>query len=348
MGKTSKLRPIDSACRSLKECESAIHSAYTSLLRPTTAMVMKMLNKIIVSTPTRGGGELTYSAKDVLKLINKYNKQQRKSRDAHVAVMSAISAWLTDLPRATSDMVDELVDLMESLSNVHSNHSERLNVLKAHFGSISSREERQADLIQKHNQLRINHDAVAVKHGAQSKEADLIVDEIEENEYNLKLIEQQLARAADIKLREHTTEYSQWFRSALQSLVKRSNSLSNTLMEAELPLNTVPRSLLLDSGRTCYDEPMSSATMGSPIQRKNTRRDADSTNSAKNYAEIVDQIDAETASMLKYASGGYSKPHDEPQNQKEPFNESRRSNRGYKGWFENDGDDFYHGLGAWT
>lgn len=346
MSKTNKLRPLDSACRSMKECESAIHSAYTSLLRPTTAMVMKMLNKFIVSTPLRNGNELKYSAKDVLKLINKYNKQQRKSRDAHAAVMTAISGWLAELPRTTSDMVDELVELMECLSNVHSSHSERLNVLKAHFGSISSREARQTELIQRHNQLRINHDTVAVKHGAQSKEADLIVDQIEENEYNLKLIEQQLARAADIKLREHTTEYSQWFQSALKSLGKRSNALSSSLVDEELPLNTMARSLLLDSGRTCCDEPMSSTSLGSPIQRKHLKAEGSSSYSTKSYVN-ADEIDAETASVLKYASGGYSKTCNESQ-RREPFNGSRRSNGTQKAWLENDGDDLYHGLGAWT
>lgn len=249
--------PIGPATKSSGEpggTNSVFHNAYSSLLRPTTAMVMKMLNKLIVTTPSRAGTDKTFTARDIQKLIDKFLRKQRKSRDAHQALLKALLSWLGDLPsEATAAVINDLVQLMEGVSIVYATHSERLNALKVQLGSVATREARQHMLLKRHDELQRNHDTAAVKHGPQSRQAALVIDEIEENEYNLKLIEQQLARTANAGLREVSLDYIAWFQSSLYMLGKLSNVLANTLRDTEMTSSGVPRSLVMDSGRTFCD-----------------------------------------------------------------------------------------------
>lgn len=317
---------------------------------------MKMLNKLIVSTPYRTGSDRKFTANDLQKLIDKYSRRQRKSRDAHQALLKALQLWLADLPNdSTVAMVQQLTELMEEVAFVHAHHLERLNGLKVQLGSVATREARQLTLLKKHDVLQRSHDTVAVKHGPQSKQAALVIDEIEENEYNLKLIEQQLARTADAGMREVSLDYLAWFQMSLFKLGKLSNSLANTLRESEQPLSGIPRSLALDSGNTFDGGPdsgkMSSATLNNPDSA--AEHGANLQKRAQNH---------DTGSVLKSAStgGNYGNPYLE--SAENPYRDLAARKDHYEGgthearyteesllrpWIHNGSEDSFRGLEAW-
>lgn len=298
MSSPNNLRPLGSACVKPLHGGSVLQSAYSSLLRPTTAVVMKMLNKLIVATPSPSGADKKFTASDIQRLIDKYSRKQRKLRNAHQALLMAIQEWLGELPNdATTAMVGEFVRLMDGVAFVNASHAERLNGLKVHLGSVATREARQLALLRRHDELQRRHDAAAVKHGPQSKQAALVVDEIEENEYNLKLIEQQLARSADSGLREVSFEYLAWFQSALFMLGKRSNALANTLREGDTAHSGMLRSLEPDSAR-CF-----SAGVGESAKLSTaTLRDPDPAMHMTFGGKIPDD-----ASVLKFDAKPYEK-----------------------------------------
>lgn len=301
MSSSIPLRPATSSSSKHGGTSSVFQSAYSSLLRPTTAMVMKMLNKLIVSTPSRTGGDKKFTARDIQKLVDKFARKQRKSRDAHQALLKALLSWLTDLPSdATAGVINDLIELMDGISFVYANHSERLNAVKVQMGSVATRETRQLMLLKRHAELQRSHDAAAVKHGPQSKQAALVIDEIEENEYNLKLIEQQLVRTANAGLREVSLDYIAWFQSSLYMLGKRSNLLANTLRDTEVASTGVRRTHALDSGRTYCDDNTDSAKSASATLRGQAPA------IRINYGTRASEADA--GSILKHdGAGGFLK-----------------------------------------
>lgn len=213
---------------------TVFHSAYATLSRPTTAAVMRMLNKIAPLYARPGKPHKKYSAGDIQKLIEKVNKTHKKMMAAHKQFLKAFSSWGTDLPGPeTALMVREFVELMECVGVAAGTQADRFNTLKVHLGAVATRETRQQDLLGKHNALQRRFDAAALKHGPQAAQASLVLDEIEENEYNLKLIEQQLVRTASASLREAFSEYLLWLQESTMTISRASNGFAAVIREAD-------------------------------------------------------------------------------------------------------------------
>lgn len=292
--------PFASATQSLKDGGSLFQSACATLQRPTTAVMTKMLNKMILPGANNDG---KFKAKDLQKLIDKFISRQKKARESHQALLKALCSWLADMPNeSTTTLVNEFVQLMDGVECVYANHGETLNNLKVQLGSVATREARQYTLIRKHDELQRNHETAAVKHGFQSKLAALVIDQIEENEYNLKIIEQQLVRTTMTGFKDVSADYLNWFQTSLYMLGKRSNSLANTLREGEMQL-VVPRSLVLDSGRTCFDEPLDSVKLASE-----TLKQPETVPKASNEIQLMGLDDVSVLRFEETGTAAFSKP----------------------------------------
>ncbi|SGZ52161.1 CIC11C00000003809 [Sungouiella intermedia] len=212
---------------------TVLQSAYATLTRPTTAAMVKMLSKI---TPlySRSGTLKKWRASDLQKLIEKVHKHQKKVDMTNKALLKAFDLWGAELPNPENALVvREFSELLDCVNVVYSAQGDRLNILKVHLGAIATREARQKDLLEKHNHLQRKFDATAMKHGPKAAQTSLFLDQIEENEYNLKLIEQQLMRIASSSLREACTEYLLWLQGSIVNMTRSCNAFAATLRDTD-------------------------------------------------------------------------------------------------------------------
>lgn len=212
---------------------TVIQSAYATLTRPTTAAMVKMLNKI-APFYLRSGSQRKWQASDLQSLIEKVHKHQKKVDMANKALLKAFDLWGADLPNPENALVvREFSELLDCVNVVYSALADRLNILKVHLGAIATREARQKDLLKKHNHLQEQFDATAMKHGPKAAQTSLFLDQIEENEYNLKLVEQQLMRIASSSLREACTEYLLWLQTSIVNMTRSCNCFAATLRDTD-------------------------------------------------------------------------------------------------------------------
>lgn len=349
MSGPNNLTPVNSIFEHRRETASLLLNAY-ALLRPTTAVVMRMLNKLNVTRSSSTGSGKKIKASDIQKLIDKFCRRQRKSHDSHKALLLALEDWLADIPsHSTSEMAMELVTLMEEISSLHASHSELLNGLKVQLGSVATREVRQHTLLRKHDQLQRSHEAVDMKHGPQSKQAAMVVDEIEENEYNLKLIEQQLARSANTGLTEVSLEYLKWFQSAFYNLRKKSKNLANILRENEAAMIGSARTFGIDSGKA-FDDHFSSAKLSLATLLEPELQRIGAVAAAVGGTALYGgkRSDSDGTSMLKH--GGNRNIHTEP---KREVYESRHDSHFAEtsmrqaAWPENEMEGLFKGMEGW-
>lgn len=218
-------------------------SAYTALSRPTTAAVIKMLNKLVPFARSHK----KYAARDLQGLIDRLSRDQQRALQRQKQLVEAFSAWSADLPGAdTSALMTEFVQLLDAVGVMQASHADRLNTLKVHLGAISTRELRQHALLCRHKTLQRNLDAAALKHGPQAQQTTMCLDEIEENEYNLKLIEQQLVRTAAASLREACRDYVAWLHELALALDRDAVRLmSPSARPMPYPRSNYPYGLLL-------------------------------------------------------------------------------------------------------
>lgn len=213
---------------------TVFQSAYATLTRPTTAAVVKMLSKIAPLYVRSGSQNRKLLASDLQKLIEKVHKHQKKVDLSNKALLKAFDTWGADLPNPENALVvREFSELLDCINVVYSAQADRLNILKVHLGAIATREARQRELLEKHTQLQRKFDATAMKHGPRAAQTSLFLDQIEENEYNLKLIEQQLMRIASSSLREACTEYLLWLQGSIVNMTRSSNAFAATLRDTD-------------------------------------------------------------------------------------------------------------------
>lgn len=212
---------------------TVLQSAYTTLTRPTTAAMVKMLSKI-APLYSRSGTLKKWRASDLQRLIEKVHKHQKKVDMTNKALLKAFDLWGADLPNPGNALVvREFSELLDCVNVVYSAQSDRLNILKVHLGAIATREARQEDLLEKHNHLQKKFDATAMKQGPKAAQTSLFLDQIEENEYNLKLIEQQLMRIASSSLREACSEYLLWLQGSIVNMTRSCNGFAATLRDTD-------------------------------------------------------------------------------------------------------------------
>lgn len=211
---------------------SAFQSAYSTLSRPTTAAVVRMLHKLRPFY-SRKRNNLS-SAADIQKLIEKVNKHQKKASVTHAALVKGLGDWSTEIANEdTSAVVREFAVLLDSVDLVFSTREETLNKLKVHLGAIASRETRQHQLVAKHAGLQKLKDSAALKLGPNASKTLLVTDEIEENEYNLKLVEQQLLRTTSVNIREAGLDYLLWLMECLRQLGKQTRIFADKVRETD-------------------------------------------------------------------------------------------------------------------
>lgn len=216
----------------LSQGTSVLHSAYSTLSRPTTAAVVKMLHKLRPFY-TRKKNKLS-SASDVQKLIDRVNKYQQKASNSHAALVKSLAEWSTEIANDdTAAVVREFALLLDTVELVFSTRAESFNKLKVHLGAIASREMRQRQLVTKHASLQKLKDGIALKLGPNASKTLLVVDEIEENEYNLKLIEQQLLRTTSVNMREAGNDYLFWLLDCLRQLSKQTRAFSDKIRDTD-------------------------------------------------------------------------------------------------------------------
>ena len=219
---------------------SVFQSAYSTLKRPTTAAVSKMLHKLVAQYP-QVQSKKKIGAVDLQRLIEKATRCQKKAMASQQTLVEALTTWATDLPNEdVVTMMRDFTDLIENVGLAFSTQADRLNSLKVKLGAIASREERQQFLLSIHENLQKQYNDTALKLGPQAQQATLYLDQIEESEYNLKLIEQQLARTASVNLRAAIAEYLTWLQGAVMALSQKSNTLAGQIRDGD-PTSPVRR-----------------------------------------------------------------------------------------------------------
>ncbi|OBA24037.1 hypothetical protein METBIDRAFT_36811 [Metschnikowia bicuspidata var. bicuspidata NRRL YB-4993] len=220
---------------------SVFQTAYSTLKRPTTAAVSKMLHKLVAQYP-QAPTKKKIGAVDLQRLIEKATKCQKKAMTSQQTLVEALTTWATDLPNEdVVTMMRDFTDLIENVGLAFATQADRLNSFKVKLGAIASREERQQFLLSIHENLQKQYNDTALKLGPQAQQSTLYLDQIEESEYNLKLIEQQLARTASVNLRAAITEYLTWLQGALIALNQKANTLAGQIREGD-PTSPVRRS----------------------------------------------------------------------------------------------------------
>lgn len=211
---------------------SVFQSAYSTLSRPTTAAVVKMLHKLKPFYSRKRNKPS--SASDVQKIIERVNKYQKKASVTHAELVKSLGEWSTEIANDdTAAVVREFAFLLDAVDLLFSTRAESFNKLKIHMGAIASRETRQQLLVAKHAGLQKLKDGVAFKLGPNASKTLLVVDDIEENEYNLKLIEQQLLRTTSVNMREAGLDYLKWLVECLGQLGKHTRQLSEELNKTD-------------------------------------------------------------------------------------------------------------------
>lgn len=219
---------------------SMFQSAYSTLKRPTTAAVVKMLHKLVAQYP-QVQSKKKIGAVDLQRLIEKATKSQKKAMGTQQTLVEALTTWGAELPNEeVVTMMREFTDLIDNVGLAFVTQADRLNSFKVKLGAIASREDRQRFLLSIHENLQRQYNDTALKLGPQAQQSTLYLDQIEESEYNLKLIEQQLARTASINLRAAITEYLTWLQGALMTLNQKANTLAMLIRDSD-PASPVRR-----------------------------------------------------------------------------------------------------------
>ncbi|KAF8003150.1 hypothetical protein HF325_002395 [Metschnikowia pulcherrima] len=245
---------------------SVFQTAYSTLKRPTTAAVVKMLQKLVSQYPPAQSRK-KIGAVDLQRLIEKATKAQKKAMSSQQTLVEALTTWAADLPNEeVSSMMRDFTFLIDSVGLAFATQADRLNSFKVKLGAIASREDRQRFLLSIHDNLQKQYNDTALKLGPQAQQATLYLDQIEESEYNLKLIEQQLARTASINLRAAITEYLTWLQGALMTLNQKANLLAGQIREGD-PSSPVRR-LEMPTNDQPVGECLTDSTKASPL---NTR-----------------------------------------------------------------------------
>lgn len=211
---------------------SVFQSAYSTLSRPTTAAIVKMIHKLKPFYSRKRHKQS--SASEVQKLIERVNKHQKKASITHAALVKSMGEWSTEITNGdTAAVVREFAVLLDTVDLVFATREKSFSKLKIHLGAIASRETRQHLLVARHAGLQKLKDGVALKLGPNASKTLLVVDEIEENEYNLKLIEQQLLRTTSVNMREAGHDYLTWLMECLGQLGKQTRLFSNELTKTD-------------------------------------------------------------------------------------------------------------------
>ncbi|GEQ69636.1 hypothetical protein JCM33374_g3309 [Metschnikowia sp. JCM 33374] len=300
---TTAVRPIANAQPKSKHLQmekapgaSVFSSAYSTLKRPTTAAVVKMLHKLVSSYP-QGPSKKKIGAVDLQKLIEKATKSQKKAMTSQQTLVEALSTWATDLPNEeVATMMRDFTDLIECVGLAFATQADRLNSFKVKLGAIASREDRQQFLLSIHENLQKQYNDTALKSGPQAQQSTLYLDQIEESEYNLKLIEQQLARTASINLRAAITEYLTWLQGALMSLGQRANSLAGQIREGD-PTSPVRKMDIPSGDNPLSDFPLDSSKT-SPLNMRAPENQSGSTSGKRDKSRGVSGL-REIAELLK-------------------------------------------------
>lgn len=223
----------------MSQKSSVFHSAYSTLSRPTTAAVLKMLHKI---RPLYSRKESKRSsATDVQKVIERLTKLQKKASASHAILIESLNSWASDFNNdETALVIQEFITLLDTVDMVFATRTENYSKLKVQMGAIAIRETRQNDLISKHAKLQKAKEANSMKLGPNASKTLLVIDEIEENEYNLKLIEQQLLRTTSANMREACRGFILWLLECIDQLGKQGNAF-NALFCATDPIVSARR-----------------------------------------------------------------------------------------------------------
>lgn len=257
--------------------ESASNASNTLLARPSTAAVLKMLHKFVFAN-TQEPAQKNYTAMDLQRLIDRTSRAQRKTLGHLQALVKALSVWGADLPGADARaMMVDFAELLESVNSAVSTQSECLNALKVLLGAISKRELRQQSLLERHEKLQKALADLSLKHGPGSEKSTLVMDELEENEYNIRLVEQQLTRTATLCLKEGLTLYFHWSQVAISSLLVSAARLADTLSRVDPPAHKIilrdPEPATGNTGPAMTASLMfhnAAATPGAPVNSVNT------------------------------------------------------------------------------
>lgn len=213
---------------------NSLRDAYTTLSRPATAVIMRMLNKVTPKYSRYGKPPTKFQAQDLQILMHKCNKASKKQIITQKALAKAFSSWGEELTSPeTSLMVKQFVDLLDCMGATAISQGDRLNSLKVHLSAVASRECRQQALMRKHSMLQRKLERSALKQGPHAEPSMLILDEIEESAYNLKLMEQQLVRTASVSLHQGFAEYLNWVQDSNTAINRAANNFASIIRDNE-------------------------------------------------------------------------------------------------------------------
>lgn len=218
------------------------------LQRPTTAL-FKVLERMPFnmtslsassSTLTEGEGQNAATKKPGLVLagtldnkISKVMKQDHKVMALKTELINDFCHWSKDIPNTESSMmVKDFGDLLLSQKQCDEMVLEKLGQLKLHLAAVNEREKKQKDLINCQSKILKNIRDSEVKYGPNSSQTSLLKEELEENIYNLEIVEIQFVRSITKSLKDAFINYLLCMQTAAVKNLNAANKYYDRLMAA--------------------------------------------------------------------------------------------------------------------
>lgn len=216
------------------------------LQRPTTAL-FKVLERIpfnMASLSTTSGslpeGEGQNSSKykpgHVLAgtldtKISKVMKHDQKVMGLKSELINAFCHWSKEIPNTESSMmVKDFGDLLLAQKQCDEMILEKLCQLKLHLAAVNEREKKQKDLINAQSKILRNIRESEVKYGPNSSQTSLLKEELEENIYNLEIVEIQFVRSITKSLKDAFINYLLCLQTSAVKNLNAANKFYDRLM----------------------------------------------------------------------------------------------------------------------
>lgn len=209
----------------------ALKTAYTNMSRPVTA-ISNFFEKITPSSISKKSSN--FSAQALLKVLDAYIKHQTKADEVKLDVIQALEKWNSERPDPLSyELSMGFTSLLEEINLCITPQAHHFQQLKHRLGTVEIRETRQLDMKRKHLDLVRKQNEAAGKHGPNAIEALILKDQIDESNFNMGLLEGQIAEATEDCLLSSFKDIAEWIAENFRYLGLHAENVKVGLVELE-------------------------------------------------------------------------------------------------------------------
>lgn len=209
----------------------ALKTAYTSMSRPVTA-ITNFFEKITSGSISKKS--TNFSAQALLKVLDAYIKHQTKADEVKLDVIRALETWNAERPDPLSyELSMGFTSFLEEINLCITPQTHHFQQLKHRLGTVEIREARQLDMKKKHLDLVKKQDEAAGKHGPNAIEALILKDQIDESNFNMGLLEGQIAEAAEDCLLSSFKDIAEWIAENFRYLGAHAENVKVGVVELE-------------------------------------------------------------------------------------------------------------------